>query len=784
MEQKQWTLYLIHHSHTDIGYTDLQENILFNQVTFLRQLIDIFKRGYENDTPEKRLKWNCETFCVVERFLRDATEQERADFFEFARRGNFGISGTYLNFTDLSDVTALERRTAEMRALLAENGLTLRAAMNADINGISMGARDVLIHNGVKLLMTNANTHHGLYPCGQVLTPFFWENDAGERLLVYSGAHYHVGNHLGLCVETNDPDEQTLAAAEEKIGIFLQSLEDSGFAYDFCPLAISGAWRDNGPPNEHLIYMVEAMNRRLKNVRLEMATLEEFWDKNAEKLQDCPVYRGDLTDWWANGIGSTPYATRHYRDAQRQYHINLLLDPAGAHTKADLTRETEDNLFLYAEHTWGYHCSVRQPHKSCVYDNELRKLSYASRAHEAAAMNFKYITRSLGDKLLYFGESGVMKAINPTQRAGRRVVHLVAETGPVEGLRVVDAASGREMTVQQFGHPRGIEICFLDDFAPGETKVYRYGPGAPVYKESYRRFRAGDAETPDVVGGPVPGGKLYRYGLENDWFRLSYAVGQGVTSLIDKRTGRELMPEGDARLFTPIYERTPIHGDVDRARFDLGHNIRGVDAELFPGKLTNVRLLSEGPVCTEVELAYDLPGTQGAWVILRMYKAAPRIDCTLRLSKTTSSDIESIFLPLTLRLPATPMYLDKGGVAFRPGVEQIPLTCMEFYIADHGVVYQEDDSAYLLATPDAPLVYQGPLRHHAVQLCDGREANNHRDIYSWVMNNMWETNFKLDLSGFSEFRYSLSLADTASPADSFAQLTADDLGIVSFGVEE
>ena len=44
-----------------------------------------------------------------------------------------------------------------------------------------MGARDALIHNGVKLLMTNANTHHGLYPCGQVLTPFFWENDAGER---------------------------------------------------------------------------------------------------------------------------------------------------------------------------------------------------------------------------------------------------------------------------------------------------------------------------------------------------------------------------------------------------------------------------------------------------------------------------------------------------------------------------------------------------------------------------------------------------------------------------
>ena len=37
-------VYIIHHSHTDIGYTDLQEQVIYNQVHNIRNVISILKK--------------------------------------------------------------------------------------------------------------------------------------------------------------------------------------------------------------------------------------------------------------------------------------------------------------------------------------------------------------------------------------------------------------------------------------------------------------------------------------------------------------------------------------------------------------------------------------------------------------------------------------------------------------------------------------------------------------------------------------------------------------------
>lgn len=132
---------IIHHSHTDVGYTDLQEQIIYNQVNNIRNVISIIKNGYENNTPEKDFKWNCETYYCVEQFFKAAAEQEKNDFFELVKKGNIGISATYLNFNDLVDAGMLDRRTARMKDVFQTEGISVTTAMNADINGISMGAR-------------------------------------------------------------------------------------------------------------------------------------------------------------------------------------------------------------------------------------------------------------------------------------------------------------------------------------------------------------------------------------------------------------------------------------------------------------------------------------------------------------------------------------------------------------------------------------------------------------------------------------------------------------------
>ena len=520
------TVYIVHHSHTDIGYTDLQERVIQGQANYIRTVLDIMSR------PENAaFRWNCETWFCVEEFLEEATPQEAQALFEHMKAGRVGFSATYLNFCDLVDSQVLHRRLGEACGLLRARGFQPKTAMCADINGISMGQRDALLDNGIEFLYTNIHCHHGMYPLYQNQTAYWWEAAGGRRLLVWNGEHYNLGNVLGLTpdrhtngmtanffgdVPTPEGDVESLHQSVES---YLTLCEENGYPYDFILASVSGLFHNNAPPNLEILHLIEAYNQRYpQGVQLRMVSLQELYSAIREPLADSPVYRGDLTDWWANGVGSTPYAVKHYREAQRRYGLARRLEP------------------------------------------------------------------QLGEK-------------SPA-------------------------------------------LC-----------------------------------------------------------------------------------------------------------------------------------VEHGEVFTELRLCFRLPGTVKADVLVKFYEALPRVDFRLQLGKTLSSEIESVFLPMSLSLDGgQSLYLKKGGEAFRPGVDQLPGTCMEYSMSDDGLAYVCPQGSALIASYDVPLFYFGEMAHHPIRLCDNREENNRRPVYSWVMNNTWETNFKMDLSGFGEYRYTLWLSGETDPQRAMEEL--------------
>ena len=267
------------------------------------------------------------------------------------------------------------------------------------------------------------------------------------------------------------------------------------------------------------------------------------------------------------------------------------------------------------------------------------------------------------------------------------------------------------------------------------------------------------------------------YGYENHWFHLCWRPHEGVTAFIDKRTGKNLLGIGDAPFFTPLYEATSLAGEYPQhscpqeyARRLLGRNIRGKHAKLHAGDLEEITCIERGAVFTLLRLRYRLPGTVHCDMYIKFFEEMPRIDFRLELGKTLSCDIESIYLPLSLDLPGNSLYIRKGTEAFRPGTDQLPGTCMEYYMSDEGLSYVSKKGSALIAMRDTPLIYMGEMRHHPILLCNGREENNHRPVYSWIMNNVWETNFKMDLSGFGEYCYSLWLSDETDPEKAMDEL--------------
>ena len=786
MPQQIKTVYIIHHSHTDIGYTDLQERVIDTQTDYIRTVLDLMARPENAD-----FRWNCETLFCVEAFYRSAPPEQWEAFCRLAAEGKTGLSANYLNFTDLLDCQAYAQRLAQWQARLAPYGAAMKTAMMADINGISMGYRDAMLENGVEFLFANVHCHHGMYPLYQNQTAFFWENGAGKRLLVWNGEHYNLGNVLGV-----KPNHASNFMIRDRLGMdrlppdpvetlhrsltdYLSACESQGYPYDFILAAVSGVFSDNAPPEPEILRTVQAYNAQYGGqVRLQMVSLQELYAAIGPKLADAPVYRGDWTDWWANGVGSTPYAVKHYLDARRRYQLCRRLEEQAAEKHPALYAAAQDNLLLYAEHTWGHSSTITNPYDTMVLNLDMRKNSYASKAHEAASRMLNAIAVDKGDVLRYYSPEGMIRACGVNTRPGKRLVEFFIESQAIQGVEIRSEA-GRTVPCQVSPHPRGRSIRFVDDFLPREEKLYSYrAVEAPREVNNTRKCYVGAEQVRDIVNSYDPVTYRLPYEAGNRWFHLRYRPQEGVLSLLDKRTGRELLGRGAAPFFTPLYEATPI--TIERPEFPcreeqerriMGRNIRGTHARLYAGTLESVSCEERGPVFTLLRLRYSLPGTVRADVYVKLYEEMPRIDFRLELGKTLSTDIESVFLPLSLDLPDSQLYLRKGGrEAFRPGIDQLPGTCMEFYMSDEGLAYVSPEGSALVATRDTALLYMGEMRHHPIRLCGGRAEDNARPVYSWIMNNNWETNFKMDLSGFCEYGYSLWLSGGTDPEEAMDEL--------------
>lgn len=770
MHQTVKTLYVIHHSHTDIGYTDLQERIIDEQVNYIRKVLTIME-----DPANADFRWNCETLFPVEQFLARADKEEKEAFWKLVREDRIGISANYLNFTDLADTKILDHRLSVLREDFRSNGSDFDAAMFCDINGISMGVRNAMLRNGVEFLYTNIHCHHGQFPLYRLQKPYFWEAADGKRMLVWNGDHYNLGNALGIRPAPavnymmNERfgskarvEGDVVATLRENLDQYVDTCESQGYEYSFLIASVSGVFSDNAPPEPYIEQVIEAYNRRFTEetgITIKMVTLHDLYDAIREETADAPVYHGDLDDWWVFGVGSAPGPVKHYRDGIQRLRLAERLDPDALKEHPALRKEAEDRALLYAEHTFGYSSTASDPCDSMVMNLDIRKNSYASAVHECASKILDEVYRKKGDLLQYYNTEGEVRVENPSNEEADLPVAFYIETMRMPSARVTDA-EGNAVVCQVSQHPRGRMITFIDHFAPHETKQYHYEE-APAEESLFNPMQCyvGSEKIRDIVSTYDPVTYRLPYEFENAFWKLTYRAGEGIHSLVRKSDGMELCdPAAAAPLFTPLYEVTPITTtnekgpDIQRERMRMGRNIRGEGAILSAARLTAVETVNKGPVFTELQLTFALPGTTRCTELVKFYEAIPRIDVRLLLGKTMTDAAESVYLPAGFG-EKREVWARKGEEAFRPGIDQIPGTCMEYTASDDGLGETVGDGSILFIARDTPLFTFGEMKHHPILLCDGRPENNTRPVYSWIMNNLWETNFPISLAGFYEFDY-------------------------------
>lgn len=735
-------IYMLHHSHVDVGYTDLAPVITRQHAECLDQVLDHCTRtdAYPDDA---RFRWVNEFSWPVVEYLRQRPERAE-ELLQRHREGRLELCALYLAPTDLMDRRAYEMSLRPALALGREQGFAVTTAMIVDEPGQTWSLPDILAAQGVKYFDTCPNCMVGK-PM-RVAPPFWWVGPGGGRVLVWQAdwraGFYGAGHELGF--------PRGFATARDKTLEYLKLLESEGYPYEALCLHYAA---DNYPPAADLPDIVCEWNDRGDLPRLRLSTNAEFFGRLLELHGDqFPEYQLAWPDWWAEGLGSAAYESSLSRETHcRMLRIERLLEMGGE--QRDLWPIWEE-LLLFDEHTWGCRNMGVEPFTFEARASWCYKTTHIYTAHDRARRLEQELARNLVARQ-------TVPEVEDYRDAGAR--EHTAEAAPFSLINAseldyegpVQLPAGALAGNVVYG-PEGM---LFTDTTPG-TKL------APPRVWAQVRVAAGTAVTmtpgmtslePPVEpqACPTPGV------LESDFYRLEHDAGGRVTRLLDRDTGVELLDGRAPWAFAEvIHERITSAEDRaavwERGYLELPYGKRRSDANFArTGSLAGNRLVDAygGPLCSGAIWSSSLPDVPCLETELRLWNGAKRLDVEVRLQKAVQTAYEGLNVAFPFRLDNPRAFVHSGGAAFEAGRQQLPGTCRDYYAVEHFAAVQGDQGWVVLAPIEAPLVQFGQINFG--QWSDELQLNR-SGLYSWLLNNFWYTNFAGYQVGDLTFRFALT----------------------------
>lgn len=751
---RPWEIWLVHHTHVDIGYTEPQDLILRKHAEFVAQALDCCTAT--DALPEgERFVWTCEVAWTVKAFL--ARYPERAEeFFRRVREGRIEVTALYLQLTDLYGQDLLEETTDYAMTLARTRNFEIVTAMNDDVNGWTWGLPDLLANRGIRYMDTaiNPTRAHCVQPRPMV---FRWTGPQGGSVLFWHSRGYLRGNKLAI----DQPDGPARAAA------CVQELEAAGYPHRVVEVRIQGANHDNAPPGVWLSEAVRRWNAAGHLPRLRLVT-PRIWFEEVAAHWPAPIieHRAGWPDWWADGNGSAAAESALARRAQADLvTIKSMAAAMRQTTPPERMERAREAAAFFCEHTWGAWCSTDTP------DNLTSKAQWNTKAgfaYTAAVEANALLQDLLADEIRRRanGQPGVL-VFNPLDQARTDLVELTvadADLGlanpgwvpapvrsdPGQAFHLVDVETGKPVPVDRTpaiadsARRPALAMRFLaTDVPPRGFRRYRVVPGetAVANASSSRSSKLASPAlevSPDADGRGITAIRDRNTGAE--WFRSSeFALGEVIYETIPGPFGREkLCGWGGIKLDCP-FERTPVRfGPPETRRLPYGAGLH-LTAVKPPGSLQSMTL--------------DVV----------IYDELPRVDLHYRLEKAPNTEAEALYVafpltPDTRYLTPPEVWLDLPGAVMRPGLDQVPGTATDWHSLQHYFAVAGGSHTVVVASPDIPLV-----QINGINTGKWQEAlpPTNGVVMSWVMNNYWFTNFPAAQGGGFSWRYSL----TAMPGE-------------------
>jgi len=750
---RPWKIFLVQHTHSDVGYPDHQAAIAQAQTDFIDAALDYV--AATNDYPDDaRFRWTCEATWAVDLFLALRAPHRIEALKQAVAAGRVEITAMPMNMTDLATEEVLIHSLQAVRRLRQVLGARIVAATQNDINGFPLSLPRLLAGCGVKYLATGINETRSIRPFDRP-TGLYWESPDGSSVLTWRGEHYMAGDPLA---RQTDPGQ-----AEQWLANYLGGLERAGYPHNAVLLQTGGYGTDDAWPSPTLCEVVKSWNERCVWPKLRVATLSEFFEAlEAEGGTDkLPRVRKAWCDWWADGNGSAVQEVSLIRQAHEELEASLPLLAASEPVRSFplLNRKIDHAMLralLFDEHTWGYAGSIDQPGSWMTKAQWGYKAAQAREAGFLSAQVYDAAREARAGRIAT--NAPVLVVENPCSwpRGGLQVFRIPAPAlYGQSGLKLIDAVTGGSVAAEKVGGAPIHDALYAIDVPPVPPlgyRVLRIERNAPVPETATDLRRSGTA-------------------LENDFYRIEIDPKTGiVASLKDKQADRELVGKGTYGLVQYVYEQ--IKDPRGRGMIASRHSDRKFDrtvpssVEIAPG--------SDGTLVKSLRVRSQIDPTHTVDCEFILYRRTPRIDIRLAVTKPATTAPEAGYLAFPFALSKPVFDLDAVGGTFQPGPGQIDRSASDYHSIQRYVRVAEeapDGLEVVVSSRATPLVQIGDIHTGEYQ---ERLTPPGPVFYMWLFNNYWFTNFLASQGGELIFEFSLTSRRRSAESISAAHRCAVD----------
>lgn len=701
---------LVHHSHTDIGYSHYQEEVAAIHTANIRQALHMIEKT--RDYPEgSRFVWNIESLWAVENFLREASHEETMQFVQAVKKGQIGLSGLYANvLTGLCSPEELRWWTEYADTLRMRYKVPIRSAMFTDIPGLSWEVVPALAERGIRYFSNGPNYIEALPDGGDRIgstlrtqgdRPFWWKSASGRDSILFWTCGKGYSSWHGFApgaVATRGP---------RKIAAYLNELDAREYPYKLVQ------WRynivsDNGPVDSTISDFVRDWNDKYSSPRLVLANVTDLFERFEKQYgKSIPAWSGDFTPYWEDGAySSAAEETANRLLSSKLSQLEQVARQEGKTVTPNWWYQARRHILLFHEHTWGAWCSVSQPDDPFT----IRQWEYKKRLLDSARYEVNRIEQAL----------------------------LPAVPNP-EALDVINTLSWPRSGVVEIEWPA---------FTRGNALIDELGDPIPVQvlSDGRRIFIAHSV--------PANGHKRYRIASDNTVSERSFAPpiqystdpATGALLRLDARGREWVNPEQYKGLFQAIY-------------------VAGRDPDSFAlPAVRNSNWVEQGSVLQRLHNTCALEGTNELAYEVSQYNGLDLLHLTVIIDKKSVRDKEALHLAFPFRFEAPQVRIGVGDTWISPEQGQLPGANKDFFSVQRWLDVSDAAGGVTLCSPQGALfeigrpVDEQPLHAGYKKWLD----SNHSDatVFLYALNNYWHTNYKADQSGRIRFDAYLHFHDT------------------------